>query len=229
MADKQFVICKEFQRYFDKLHVMITFLFNAMLTHSVYPDIMNIATILPLVKDKRASLSSKDNYRGIALTSPLGKAFDNLVVNRYKDKLITSDNQFGYKEETSTNNCTLVLKDVISYFKNRGSDVYVCLLDASKAFDKIDHFILFKKLLKRKIPILTLKLLLNQYKNQVNRVCWNGTMSYSFKISNGVRQGSVLSSFLFCIYVDDLSIELNNSAIGCTIYDMLINHLLYAD
>lgn len=133
-----------------------------MLAHSFYPVIMNLATVIPLVKDKRGILSSKDNYRGISLTDPLSKLYDNVIVNRHFDKFNTTDNQFGYKKNLSTGNCTLLLKDVVSYFKNRGSNVYMCLLDASKAFDKVNHLILFKKLIKRQIPYLTLHVLYNQ-------------------------------------------------------------------
>jgi hypothetical protein len=50
-----------------------------------------------------------------------------------------------------------------------------------------------------------------------------------FTISNGVRQGGVLSPLLFNLYVDDLSKILNNCYIGCTVNDVLINHLIYAD
>ena len=48
-------------------------------------------------------------------------------------------------------------------------------------------------------------------------------------MSNGIRQGSLLSPLLFSLYVDKLSIELNNANIGCYIENMSVNHLLYAD
>ena len=48
-------------------------------------------------------------------------------------------------------------------------------------------------------------------------------------VSNGVRQGGVLSPLLFNLYIDDLSKKLNNCYLGCTVNDILINHLIYAD
>ena len=40
-------------------------------------------------------------------------------------------------------------------------------------------------------------------------------MSTGFNVSNGVRQGGILSPYLFCIYVDELSKMLNNVHVGC--------------
>ena len=54
-------------------------------------------------------------------------------------------------------------------------------------------------------------------------------MSSYFNISNGVRQGGILSPSLFAIYMDDLSSLLNTSRIGCHISNVCINHVFYAD
>jgi hypothetical protein len=54
-------------------------------------------------------------------------------------------------------------------------------------------------------------------------------MSEPFTVSNGVRQGGILSPYLFNVYMDDLSHELNACKIGCMTGDIIINHLMYAD
>ena len=48
-------------------------------------------------------------------------------------------------------------------------------------------------------------------------------------MSNGVRQGGVLSPYLFAVYLDDLSNEVNNIKAGCYIGEVLLNHLMFAD
>ena len=54
-------------------------------------------------------------------------------------------------------------------------------------------------------------------------------MSSGFKVTNGVRQGGILSPYLFCVYADELSRMLNNVNAGCFVGASLVNHLMYAD
>ena len=61
------------------------------------------------------------------------------------------------------------------------------------------------------------------------QIKWGKHFSEPFHVSNGVRQGEVLSPYLFAIYLDDLSNELNNIKAGCYIGEVLLNHLMFAD
>ena len=80
-----------------------------------------------------------------------------------------------------------------------------CFLDASKAFDLVNHgIILFQKLLDRGLPLPVIRFLSSWYRAQKMRVRWNNSLSIPFGVSNGVRQGSVLSPILFSVYLDDL-------------------------
>ena len=76
---------------------------------------------------------------------------------------------------------------------------------------------------------LTVRLLLNMYTNQKLQVKWNGCISPKFNVSNGVRQGGILSPFLFSVYVDDLLVKLKNDAVGCHIGNHHVGVLGYAD
>ena len=53
--------------------------------------------------------------------------------------------------------------------------------------------------------------------------------SDKFKVTNGVRQGGILSPYLFNVYVDELSEELKKCNVGCNLNGHLINHIMYAD
>ena len=58
---------------------------------------------------------------------------------------------------------------------------------------------------------------------------WGNTFSTSFCVSNGVKQGGIISPVLFNVYMDDLSCALNRSNIGGRIGGEIVNHLSYAD
>jgi len=64
------------------------------------------------------------NYRGIALSSIFGKLFDNIVLHRYHEMLCTSDLQFAFKKKSSTNLCTMVLKEIIPCYIHNDSSAF---------------------------------------------------------------------------------------------------------
>ena len=106
---------------------------------------------------------------------------------------------------------------------------YVAFLDASKAFDKISHWTLLKKLIDRHVPLYLVVILCYWYQQQEMTVRWGHYLSNSFNVTNSVRQGGVLSPLLFNVYIDGLSDTLNKSTIGGSLGGTRINHLLYAD
>ena len=67
------------------------------------------------------------------------------------------------------------------------------------------------------------------YSTQQMHIRWGNTTTSSFFVSNGVKQGGILSPILFNVYMDQLSVKLNASNIGGAIGGVLVNHLCYAD
>ena len=60
-------------------------------------------------------------------------------------------------------------------------------------------------------------------------VRWGNSLSDPSHVNNGVRQGGILSPYLFNVYMDDLSQSLNCCKTGCLSGEIIINHLMYAD
>ena len=125
--------------------------------------------------------------------------------------------------------CTMVLKETLAYYTRDGGVAFCTMLDATKAFDRVDYCKLFRELLKRDLPAGYLRLLLNMYTSNVAHVLWNGIASKSFCVENGVRQGGIISPILFCVYLDGLLVQLRNSGIGCHIGNFFVGALAYAD
>ena len=73
------------------------------------------------------------------------------------------------------------------------------------------------------------RLLLSSYRQQTMQVKWGTNFSSPFTVTNGVRQGGVLSPYLFAVYLDELSEQLGSARVGCTVGNMVVNHLMFAD
>ena len=217
-------------RYADSsLSVLLSMCFNTMLLHGYIPSKLMQTIIVPIIKDKKGLITSKDNYRPVAITSVASKIVELILLTRLEDVLKTSCNQFGFKNKLGTDFCIFTLKQIIEYYKYKNSPVYVCFLDASKAFDRINHWSLFAKLAKRGIELVFLRFLVYWYRKQEFCVRWGTNISSFFTVSNGVRQGGIMSPILFNVYMDDLSSILNMSKIGCYFNGTLYNHIMYAD
>ena len=147
------------------------------------------------------------------------KVLEHLILKKYSSFLSTSHLQFGFKSGFSTTLCTGVLKNVVSRYIHRGSSVLGCFLDASKAFDLVNHGVLFCKLFDRGLP---LRFLSSWYETQKMSVRWSHSFSDPFSVSNGVRQGSVLSLCLFGWIVGDVGV-------GCHWGGSFVGALCYAD
>lgn len=125
--------------------------------------------------------------------------------------------------------CIFALKEILDLYNRQNTTIFMCFIDASKAFDCVNHEKLFHKLHNRGIPKSLIRILVYWYGHRSMFLKWGNTMSDPFNVNDGVRQGSILSSYLFNIYMDELSKLLNSCKTGCMVGDRIINHLMYAD
>ena len=204
-------------------------LFNGMLQHSYVPLEFLSGTITPIVKDSQGDVSDVSNYRGITLSCLPAKLFEFVIEKKISHLLGTDDLQFGFKEKTSTSHAIYTLKSTIDHFNRKGSNVYVALLDCSKAFDRISHYGLFTKLIQRKIPLCILLCLLYWYSNMTCTVRWGAETSRSFCVPLGIKQGGINSPDFFACYVDGLIKILRESHIGCRMYKLFLAIIMFAD
>ena len=185
--------------------------------------------IVPIIKNKTGDTSDKNNYRPIALVTVASKLFEICILEILETYLITHDHQFGFKAKHSTDMCIFTVKTLVKYYTDQMTPVYTCLLDASKAFDRVNHWTLFAKLIETGAPLLIVRVLLFWYQKQQVCIKWGNSCSTYFTICNGVRQGGILSPRLFALYVNQLTNQLIACKDGCYFNDMCINHVLYAD
>ena len=117
----------------------------------------------------------------------------------------------------------------MQFFNNRSSNIYISSLDASKAFDRVNYYVLFSTLINNKFPIVFIKVIINLYSKLRTIVRWNGFESANLRVLSGVRQGGVLSPLLFNCYVDRIITQLKYAGLGCHFVSCYVGCIMYAD
>ena len=141
------------------------------------------------------------------------------------------DIEAGFRKDRRTRgqlaNICWIIKKTREFHKN----IYFCFIDYDKAFDYVDHNILWKILKKMGIPNHLTYLLRNLYAGQEATVrTGHGTTDW-FQIGKGVCQGCILSSCLLNLYAEYImrNAGLEEAQAGIKIARININNLRYAD
>ena len=131
---------------------LLSKLINTCISHGVMPQACIETILVPIYKNNKSNIHDKNNYRPIALQTVISKLFEHFILQQISLFLRTSSNQFGFKHKYSTDQCVFLYKQAVSYYGNQNSPVFSTFLDASKAFDRVNHKLLFKKLSNRNVP-----------------------------------------------------------------------------
>ncbi len=228
-AGAEGIQAEHYKQCVGEIAPLLTLLFRSMISHGHVPSILMTVVIVPIVKKVGLNSGLSSNYRPIAIASVLSKILE-LIIMKYTSKYLgTTDNQFGFKRGVGTEIAIYGVKQIAHHYLRNGTPVYACYMDASKAFDLVNHFTLLRKLCDRGVQPSIIKLLLFWFRNQTFQVRWGQTFSRHFSVLTSVRQGSVTSPFYFAVYLDDLSVQLTKSGVGCRIGETIINHFCFAD
>jgi hypothetical protein len=142
---------------------------------------------------------------------------------------IPNNYQFAYQADKSCALASFVLQETISHNVERGSKVYCCFLDSSKAFDSVWLDGLFYKLFQLGMNGKSWRILRNWYSKMHCYVSLNGQTSSVFPVLQGVRQGGVLSPWLFLCYNNDIPDVLQSADYGLSVQDINCSSVLVAD
>ncbi len=210
---------------------IITSLFNSLF--GTYQESWKHGLVKPIFKN--GDQTNPKNYRGITLTSCLGKLFNQILnarlVKNFEYYNIFADNLMGFRPEMRTLNNVFVLKNLIDKSFSKKEKLFCCFVDFSKAFDRVWRKGLLHKLECYGVDGKMLSTIKNLYTSTENQIILNKTISEKFEINMGVKQGDPLSSFLFNVEMNELcaALAMNQSVDAPSIKDKKIPCLLWAD
>ena len=202
---------------------------NKLLTHSYVPTNMIYGEIRPVIKSKILGKGDSENYRPVLNSSMFLKVLEYCLQPILLDSLKLSNHQFGYRKDTGCLSSIAVVKETIFKYNAENSNVHCVLVDLSKAFDKINHNILFAKLSRSNLNSQVIELLRAMYDNAYVNTKFNGLKGEPWKIGNGVRQGGILSPLLFSYYIDETLNSVSDLNVGCSILGHKTSVIAYAD
>ena len=152
MADLDGLMVEHLYYSLCLLSCILAKLFNMMMYIGHVPRRFGESYTAPILKNNDTIYSKSftvADFRGISISPTISKVFEHCILDHYADFLLTSDNQFGFKKNSSCSHAIYSMRCVVDYYVKFGSTVNMCAVDISKASDKINHYGLFVKLIKK--------------------------------------------------------------------------------
>ena len=217
----------------DYLKNCLLQLYQRILETGKIPDKCKDGLIITLHKGRGKSLTDPNNYRAISLLPAIYKIFEKILQMRIENSIIPTQihqHQHGFQKGKSCSMVTFILQECAHYCIERGSELYACFMDAEKAFDRVWLNGLLYKLFNMGIKNMNdFRLLYDMFSGMKSRVLSHNLLSDRIAIQQGTRQGSLLSPFMYSVFLHDLHIELDNSGAGIRIGGKLFTAPTQAD
>ena len=201
----------------EKLAKPIFLIWSRSITSGEIPSCYKVSYIAPL--HKKGSHALPANYRPVSLTSHIIKIFERVLRKRLVSYLeaneLLCNNQHGFRSGRS---CLTQLlhhfDDILENLMNN-ADLDSIYLDYAKAFDKVDHALLIKKLERYGINPKVVNWIKSFLSDRSQQVVVDGHMSILALIISGVPQGTVLGPILFLVFINDINTCITTSTIRC--------------
>ncbi len=131
----------------------------------------------------------------------LGKILESILNSRlvFRNMMIEIDDscQFGFKANAQTSDNLFILQSLVNRQKFKNKPLYVSFVDLTKAFDYVNRYAQYYKLMKRGVKGKLLNLICDMYKKAKCTVKWKGYIGENIDSEFGVLQGGMLSPKLF--------------------------------
>ena len=182
---------------------------------------------------KKGDLRNCNNYRGIMLLSVPGKVLSRIILERMKDKVdgLLRNEQAGFRKGRSCADQIATLRIILQQSLEWNASLYMNFVDYEKAFDSVDRTTLWKLLRHFGVPQKLVNIIKESYEGFNCKIVHEGSLTNSFQVNTGVRQGCLLSPFLFLLaigWVMKSATENRRNGIQWTLFSQL-DDLDFAD
>ncbi|XP_065673956.1 uncharacterized protein LOC136090908 [Hydra vulgaris] len=212
----------------DALTQWIRKLFHFSINHGWTPTSMSTSTVIPLVKLYKKSLTDPNNYRGISIIPIFTKLLEYLILLISPEIKETHPLQFGFNNKSLTLHAEFVISETIKHYNNNNSPIYLCSLDAEKAFDSCNWDILFDKLyFDKNLPLQIVNTIFSLYHKKNNNVVgtsihgnFTGVVAYADDI---ILLSSTLSGLEMLITTCNIYNNLNGIKLNAVKTELLLS------
>lgn len=158
---------------------------------------------------KKGSPYDPLNYRGIALVNCLAKIFTHILLDRLslwsESEAILPECQSGFRPNRGCIDNIFVLTSIIQInLRLKKRKVFAAFIDFRRAFDSVDHSILWRKLYGVGVSSKIIRIIRDLYCKATVQVKLQGEYSNKFEVTEGVLQGECLSPLLFALFLSDV-------------------------
>lgn len=188
------------------MSVHLSKLFNGVYQSTCVPQEWKLSFLVPVPKKGRRNVI--ENYRGIAIQSVIPKLFDQIITHKIQECItnIIPRQQHGFMKGRSTTTNLIHTTQFIRENIDNGRQVDVLYLDYSKAFDRVDHGLLARKLATLSMPKQLYLTIMNFITNRRYQLNMDGKPTDNFfETTSGVPQGSHCGPILFLLFTYDIT------------------------
>ena len=180
----------------------LTRLFNRIWHEEKVPDQWKKGLIVKI--PKRGDLKECKNWRGVTLLPVASKVMGRVIIERIQNRVdhVLRKEQAGFRKNKSTVDQIFILRNIIEQVNKWQATFYAHFVDFEKAFDSIHREGLWRIMKAYGIPDKLITMVKIMYDDFECSVLDEGEQTRWFKITTGVKQGCVMSGFLFLLTVD---------------------------